>query len=93
MKINITQKDIDNGMACDEYKCPIALAIKRAFNKGVDTNEVSVSYEDGQELIIRVGTDYHHQSDIDKHEHIGNFISWFDNGLLDSATPFTFNLS
>lgn len=31
MKIEITQEDIDNGVRLHECRCPIALAVKRAY--------------------------------------------------------------
>ena len=45
MKVNVKQKDIDNGIGGDDNKCAIALAVKRAFNKGVDTTDVAVYYD------------------------------------------------
>jgi len=35
MIIEVTQKDIDNGIRCDIGNCPIALAMTRRFNKRV----------------------------------------------------------
>jgi hypothetical protein len=32
--INVTQHDIDNGIADSNKSCPVALAIRRAFKKG-----------------------------------------------------------
>jgi len=101
MKINVSQKDIDNGIGGDDNKCPIALAVKRAFNKGVDTTDVAVYYnnfsgnEDDSNIIklrIDVDNEYYSHYHIDKIEHLDNFIYWFDNGLLDCATPFKFNI-
>ena len=42
MKVNVSKKDIDNGIGGDDNKCALALAVKRAFNKGVDTTDVAV---------------------------------------------------
>ena len=101
MKIDVNQKDIDNGIGGDDNKCPIALAVKRAFNKGVDTTDVAVYYDrDGDagrveavsDLVIRVDDEYYNETHIDNYEHCDNFISWFDSGLWDCATPFKFNI-
>ena len=45
MIVNVRQKDIDNGIGGDDNKCALALAVKRAFNKGVDTTDVAVYYD------------------------------------------------
>ena len=102
MKINVSQKDIDKGIRGDDNKCPIALAIKRAFNKGVDTTDVAVFYNDsGDEddvrptsMRIRVDNEYYSHNEIDKYEHCDNFIHWFDDGILgeDGCEPFEFNM-
>ena len=103
MKINVSQKDIDNGISCDDNKCPIALAVKRAFKIGVDTDEVAVYYnnfsgnEDDSNIIklrIEVDNKNYSYSHIDKIEHLDNFIYWFDNDILgeDGAKPFKFNI-
>ena len=100
MKINVSQKDIDKGIRGDDNKCPIALAIKRAFNKGVDTTDVAVFYNDsGDEddvrptsMRIRVDNIYYSQKEIDKYEHLDNFIHWFDDALYTDCEPFKFNI-
>jgi hypothetical protein len=97
MKINVRQKDIDNGIGGDGNECPIALATRRAFN----THNVEVFYnsfsgnEDDSNIIklrIEVDNKNYSYSHIDKIEHLDNFIYWFDNDLLDCATPFKFNI-
>ena len=98
MKINVNWKDIDNGIGGDDNKCALALAVKRAFNKGVDTTDVSIYYanqeEDLKELIIRVDDEYYDETHIDKYEHCDNFVQWFDFGILDKdgCEPFKFNI-
>ena len=47
MKIEVTQEDIDNGTAINPWTCPLALAIRRAWN-----DEVEVSVTD----IVRIGS-------------------------------------
>ena len=96
MKINVSQKDIDNGMSSDGRKCPIALAVRRAFN----THNVSVEYNDsGDEddnhftkLRIQVDNEYYSYSHIDEVEHCDNFIHWFDNHEIDDCKPFEFKI-
>ena len=100
MKINVSWKDIDNGIGGDDNKCPIALAVKRAFKIGVDTDEVAVYYDrvgcdnddDNGQLVIRVECEYYAEKHLDKYTHLDNFIHWFDKGLWDCATPFKFNI-
>ena len=97
MKVNVSKKDIDKGIGGDGNECPIALATRRAFN----THNVEVFYnsfsgnEDDSNIIklrIDVDNEYYSHYHIDKIEHLDNFINWFDNGLLDCATPFKFNI-
>ena len=98
MKINVRQKDIDNGIGGDGNECPIALATRRAFN----TQNVEVFYNDsGDEddvrptsLRIKVGDEYYSDKHIDKYEHCDNFIHWFDDGIVgkDGCEPFKFNI-
>ena len=97
MKINVRQKDIDNGIRGEGDECPITLATRRAFN----TQNVEVFYnsfsgnEDDSNIIklrIEVDNKNYSYSHIDKIEHLDNFIYWFDNGLWDCATPFKFNI-
>ena len=98
MKVNVKQKDIDNGIGGDCNECPIALATRRAFN----TQNVEVFYNDsGDEddtndikLRIKVDNEYYSHYHIDKVEHCDNFIQWFDNGILgeDGCEPFKFNI-
>ena len=100
MKINVSQNDIDKGIRGDDNKCPIALAIKRAFNKGVDTTDVAVFYNDsGDEddvrptsMRIRVDNEYYSQNEINKIEHCDNFIHWFDDDGKTYCNPFKFNI-
>ena len=101
MKVNVSWKDIDNGIGGDDNKCALALAVKRAFNKGVDTTDVAVYYdndieedEDKKILLIRVDNEYYSHSHIDKYDHLNNFIDWFDNGMLgeDGCEPFKFEI-
>ncbi len=104
MKINVRQKDIDNGICGDERKCALALAVSRAFN----TKSVAVFYEPDSDgyycydnrdknflnLRIRVDNEYYSHDTIDKVEHCDNFIYWFDNGILgeDGCEPFKFEI-
>ena len=102
MKVNVKQKDIDNGIGGDDNKCALALAVKRAFNKGVDTTDVAVYYDrhccdndrDEGKLVLRVDTEYYDKNHIDKYDHLNNFIDWFDNGMFgeDGCEPFKFNI-
>ena len=92
MKVNVKQKDIDEGVQGSENSCALALAVRRAFN----THNVYVHYigDDGHfsRLRIKVDNEYYSHSHIDKAEHCDNFIDWFDNGMLgeDGCEPFKF---
>ena len=94
MKVNVKQKDIDEGVQGSENSCALALAVRRAFN----THNVYVHYigDDGHfsRLRIKVDNEYYSHSHIDKAEHCDNFIDWFDNGMLgeDGCEPFKFNI-
>ena len=94
MKVNVKQKDIDEGVQGSENSCALALAVRRAFN----THNVYVHYigEDGHfsRLRIKVDNEYYSHSHIDKAEHCDNFIDWFDNGMLgeDGCEPFKFEI-
>ena len=100
MKVNVSKKDIDNGICGDERKCALALAVSRAFY----TKNVAVFYEpysDEEEvgsgrgflnLRIKVDNEYYSYSHIDEAEHCDNFIHWFDNGETDDCKPFEFKI-
>ena len=93
MKINVSKKDIDNGIGGDGNECPIALAVRRAFK----TDDVLVAIdceedEDTSYMFFRINDKDYHEKYIDKYEHILNFIDWFDNGLWSCTTPFKFNI-
>ena len=101
MKVNVKQKDIDNGIGGDDNKCAIALAVKRAFNKGVDTTDVSIYYDrhccdndrDEGELVLRVGVEYYDKNHIDKEDLplLEEFISDYDTDG-QSVSPIKFNI-
>ena len=96
MKVNVKQKDIDKGVQGCPQSCALALAVRRAFK----TDDVAVYYdaslidEDIKELFIKVDKEYYNEPYIDKHEHLDNFIHWFDDGILgeDGCEPFKFNI-
>ena len=94
MKVNVSQKDIDNGKGGDGRECPIALAVRRAFK--TDDVLVLVDHEDEENekyMYIRIDdTEEYSEKYIDKYEHVLNFIHWFDNGWWDCTTPFKFNI-
>ena len=93
MKINVSQKDIDKGVRGDSTKCPIALSIKRAFkNDNVKVYYQTSEDEDVRDLRIRVDNIYYSQKEIDKYEHLDNFIHWFDDALYTDCEPFKFNI-
>ncbi len=35
LKINVTQRDIENGVTCAASRCPVALAVKRATKRKI----------------------------------------------------------
>jgi len=96
MKVNVKQKDIDEGVQGCIQSCALALAVRRAFK----TSDVAVYYdaslidEDIKELLIRVNKEFYNEPYIDKYEHLDNFIHWFDDGILgeDGCEPFKFNI-
>ena len=96
MKVNVKQKDIDEGVQGSENSCALALAVRRAFK----TSDVAVYYdaslidEDIKELFIRVDKEFYNEPYIDKYEHLDNFIHWFDDGILgeDGCEPFKFEI-
>ena len=96
MKVNVKQKDIDEGVQGCIQSCALALAVRRAFKN----SDAAVYYdahlndEDVKELFIRVGKEYYNEPYIDKYEHLNNFIDWFDFGILgkDGCEPFKFNI-
>ena len=69
--------------------------ISKWMNVAKDTFHSLWEYdEDVKELFIRVGKEYYNEPYIDKHEHLNNFIDWFDFGILgkDGCEPFKFNI-
>jgi hypothetical protein len=78
MKIEVTQEHIEKGVPEEECNCPIALAIRDAFN--VEELEVSVNA-----TVIRVGFDH-----CPTPEEAEAFVCDFDDGR--SVRPFTFDL-
>ena len=96
MKVNVKQKDIDEGVQGCIQSCALALGVRRAFK----TSDVAVYYdaslidEDIKELLIRVNKEFYNEPYIDKYEHLDNFIHWFDDGILgeDGCEPFKFNI-
>ena len=96
MKVNVSQKDIDNGVSGDGRECAIALAVRRAFK--TDDVKVYVDWEDcGKEndrqfMWFLIKDKDYHEKYIDKYDHVLNFIDWFDNSI-DGCEPFKFNIN
>ena len=42
MRIDVTQQDIDQGVPCDSWHCPITLAAQRAGLRNVEVNGMSL---------------------------------------------------
>ena len=93
MKVNVSLKDINNGVSGDGRECAVALAVRRAFK----TTDVLVAVEHEDEdnekyMSIRIDdTEDYGEKYIDKYDHILNFLDWFDNNL-DGCEPFKFNI-
>lgn len=75
--INVTQKDIDNGIKTDCRNCPVVLAIKRTL--GIDYGLV-----DGFSFINYFGRCYPLPANVRA------FVDGFDGGY--DVTPFEFEL-
>ena len=91
MKINITEKDIENGQAENIQECAVALALKRTLK----SNNVEVHCDHKQDTFwFEINRKHYKQEETDKPEHINNFIHWFDTGIMgiDGCKPFEFEL-
>jgi len=45
MIVEVTQDDIDKGCRANAYRCPVALALSRTFNKHVGANSCWAAFE------------------------------------------------
>ena len=86
MKVNVSWKDINNGIPHDQENCAIACALMRKFK----TTDINVSLED-DELVLRVGNEYYDRNHIDNTELIEEFISDYDTDG-QSVSPFKFEI-
>lgn len=44
MHLTVTQEDIDNGVPCKSWRCPVALALQRALNDSSASVSPSMAY-------------------------------------------------
>lgn len=79
MKIEVTQEDIKNGHRRDAYRCPVALASKRATGFSVRATQVDITIEH----------DHNHRKFRTPLE-VGRFIHEYDQAL--PVHPITFEL-
>ena len=97
MKVNVSWKDINNGIPNDQENCAVACALMRKFK----TSDVSIYYDrlycdndrDEGELVLKVGLECYDKNHIDKAdlEELGEFISDYDTDG-QSVSPFKFNI-
>ena len=97
MKVNVSWKDINNGIPHDQENCAVACALMRKFK----TTDVSVYYDrlycdndrDKGELTLKVGVEYYDKNHIDKEDLtlLEEFISDYDTDG-QSVSPFKFNI-
>mgnify|MGYP003645660284 FL=1 len=101
MKVNVSWKDINNGIPNDQENCAVACALMRKFK----TTDVSIYYDghycdnnkhetvgrDGGRLTLRVGADYYDTNYIDNIELLEEFVSDYDTDG-QSVSPITFNM-
>lgn len=81
MKINVTAKDIRMGIRGNCLKCPIAIALKRAF-KAKEVTVTTITF-----LVDRLKFRIH---ELDDDSNIVSFIEDFDQGV--PVKPFSFEL-
>lgn len=81
MTIHVTQADIDEGEACNCYRCPIALAIRRAHSPRIH-------------IAVNPSTAEIRDKRFDLPVEVADFICWFDNCDPHSQPkgPFSFIL-
>ena len=97
MKVNVSWKDINNGIPNDQENCAVACALMRKFK----TTDVGVYYDrlscdndrDEGELVLRVGVEYYDKNHIDKEDLplLEEFISDYDTDG-QSVSPIKFNM-
>jgi hypothetical protein len=86
MRVEITKEDIDNGIPCNNFSCPIALALKRYYPDKV----ISVG-----KLWITIEGVYHKMRYYKNSPIVRKFINDFDDDIPVepfSFEPFSFDL-
>ena len=83
LNIGVPQRDIDRGVQGDSFRCPVALAIKRALKAAVWVREV---------IIVTKGRSQ--QTYVTPPE-VEGFLESYDSAIFefDSPRPFSFTLS
>ena len=83
LNIRVTQRDIDRGVQGDSFRCPVALAIKRALKAAVWVREV---------IIVTKGRS---QQTYPAPSEVEGFLESYDSAIFefDSPRPFSFTLS
>jgi hypothetical protein len=83
LHIRVTQRDIDRGLQGDSFRCPAALAVKRAFK--ADTVWVR------EVIIVTKGRSQHTYATPPE---VQGFLESYDSAILEfeSPRPFSFTL-
>jgi|SRR6516225_2715257 len=83
LNIGVPQRDIDRGVQGDSFRCPVALAIKRALKAAVWVREV---------IIVTKGRS---QQTYPAPSEVEGFLESYDSAIFefDSPRPFSFTLS
>jgi hypothetical protein len=83
LNIGVPQRDIDRGVQGDSFRCPVALAIKRALKAAVWVREV---------IIVTKGRS---QQTYPAPSEVEGFLESYDSAIFefDSPRPFSLTLS
>jgi hypothetical protein len=82
LHIRVTQRDIDRGLQGDSFRCPVALAVKRAFKAAtVWVREV---------VIVTKGRSQHTYATPPE---IEGFLESYDSAILEFECPKPFSFS
>jgi hypothetical protein len=88
--IEVTQEDIDNGVAWECGKCPVALAAKRVLPFKPHVRSLAIYRKRRQQPSWRYGWYYIKVFAVDLPQEARDFISDFDHGVF--VTPFSFQV-
>jgi hypothetical protein len=83
LHIRVTQRDIDRGVQRDCFRCPVALAVKRAFKAAaVWVREIII--------VTKAGSQHTYVTPLEAQD----FLECYDSAILEfeSPRPFSFTL-